>query len=84
LALQVLAESPMQGVKVNVFDGGLVPGAVGPVLPGSTFGLAHAHPVGGLVSRARKALALHKGLQQINGMAVFSLPILTEAPGNPT
>jgi hypothetical protein len=84
LALQVLAESPVQGIKVNVFDGRLVPGAIGPVLPGSALGLAHAHPVGGLVSCALKTVALHKGLQQINGVAVFSLPIVTEAPGNPT
>jgi hypothetical protein len=81
--LQVLAKSPMQGVKVNVFDGGLVPISVGPILSGSAFSLAHAHPVGGSVSSARKTITLYKGLQQINGMAVFGLPIAAEALGNP-
>jgi len=84
LALQVLAESPVQGVKVNVFDGGLVPGAVGPILPRSALGLAHACPIGGLVSGAPKAVALHKGFQQIKAMAILGLPVTAKPSGNPT
>lgn len=74
----------MQGIEVNILNGGLVPGAVGSVLPRSAFGLAHAHPVGSPVSGAGKTVALHKGLQQENGMAILDLPIATEAPANPT
>src|SRR6266516_7517562 len=79
----MLAKTPMQGIKVNVLDGGLMPGSVGPVLPGPALGLTYAHPVGGTVSGARKTVALHKSLQQVNGMAVFGLPITTDASGNP-
>src|SRR5215203_3997155 len=83
LALQVLAEASVQRVKVNVFDGGLMAGSVRPVLPGPPFGLAHAHPVGGPVSGARKTVGLHKGLQQTDGMPIFGLPIGAEPLGNP-
>jgi len=79
-----LAESPVQGVKVNVFDGGLVPGAVGPILPRSALGLAHACPIGGLVSGAPKAVALHKGFQQIKAMAILGPPVTAKPSGNPT
>src|SRR6266581_2630129 len=59
----------MQGTKINVLDRGLMPGAVGAVLASSSFGLADAYPIGGSVSSAGKTVALHKALQQINGMA---------------
>ena len=74
----------MQGIKVNIFDGGLMPGAVGSVLPSPALGLAHTHPVGGLVSGARKTAVFHKGLKQINGMAIFALPVAAQTLGNPT
>ena len=83
LTLQVLSEASVQGVKVNVFDGGLMPGSLRPVLAGPPFGLTHAHPIGGPVSSARKTVGLHKALQQIEGMPIFGLPISAEALGNP-
>ena len=73
----------MQGTKINVFDRGLMPGAVGAVLASSSLGLADPYPIGGSVSSGSKTVALHKALQQINGMAIFGLPIPIEAAGNP-
>src|SRR5437764_12657407 len=73
----------MQGIKINVLDRGLIPGSVRAVLASSSLGLADPYPIGGSVSSAGKTVALHKALQQINGMAIFGLPIPIEAAGNP-
>lgn len=67
----------MQGVKVKVFDGNLVPGSVESVLTAAAFGLANAHPVGGSVAGPGETVPLHKAFQQIDGMAVFNLPVAT-------
>ncbi len=73
----------MQGIKINVLDRGLMPGAVGAVLASASLGLADPYPIGGSISSAGKTVALHKALQQINGMAIFGLPIPVDAAGNP-
>src|SRR5438270_6110545 len=73
----------MQGIKVNVLDGGLMPSSIRAVLSSASLGLADAHPIGSTVSSALKTVALHKALQQINGMTIFSLPITSDAMSNP-
>lgn len=78
----MLAKTPMQRIEINILNGRLVPGSVGPVLPSPALGLPHACPVGGPVSGARKTVALDKALQQINAVAIFGLPIAAEAPGH--
>jgi hypothetical protein len=45
------------------------------VLAAAALGLAYAPPISSLAAGAGKAVALHKGFQQINGMAIFALPI---------
>src|SRR5271169_4180654 len=40
------------------------------------------NPVGCLVAGAGEAILLHEGLQQVQGMAVASLPVSVEAAGD--
>jgi hypothetical protein len=75
--LQEIPKAGMQGIEIDVFNGNLVVGAIGPVLAAAALGLAHANPVGRPVTSTRKAVAFHEGFQQINGMAVFALPVAT-------
>ena len=51
--------------------------AIGRVLPGAPFGLADGQPVGGLIRGTRKTIPLDEDFEQINGVAVFGLPIAT-------
>ena len=74
-AVQQIAKIGAQRIKVNVFDRDLLVRPIGPVLAGAAFGLANAHPVGGPVTSAGKAIGLHERFQQVNGMAVFVLPV---------
>src|ERR1035441_5047673 len=82
VALQPLLKARVQGIEINVFDGQPVGPAIRAVLPAAAFGLADAPPVGGLVATAGKTVALDKGFQQIDGMAVFALPIAAQPPSN--
>src|SRR5208283_3363629 len=43
---------------------------------------AHPPPVGGLVATAGEAAHLDEGLQQIEGMAIFALPVAADTPGD--
>src|ERR1039457_494088 len=81
-SLQLLPKAQMQGVKVNVFNGQAVGLARGMVLAAAALGLAYAPPISSLVAGAGKAVALHKGFQQINGMAIFALPIPAQPLGD--
>src|SRR5882724_7134616 len=51
-------------------------------LASSSGGLAYFDPVGRLVAGAAEPVLLDEGLQQMNGMAVASLPVLINPPGN--
>src|ERR1700687_1984283 len=75
---QAFAETSLQRENINVFDGG---GANSRIrsLATAPLGLTNANPIGGAISGARKTLAFHKSLQQINQMAVFALPIPVQA-----
>jgi len=73
----------MQGVKVNVLEGSLLVLALHGVLPGTALGLSHPQPVGGLIRGAGEVIALDEGFEQINGMAVFALPVGAQTTGNP-
>src|ERR1039457_5730048 len=81
-SLQLLPKAQMQGVKVNVFYGQAIGLARGMVLAAAALGLAYAPPISSLVAGAGKAVALHKGFQQINGMAIFALPIPAQPLGD--
>ena len=61
-----------------------MPASLGPVLTGAAFSLPDALPVGGSVTGCGKTLPLHKGLQQIDGMTVFGLPVPAQAPAQVT
>jgi hypothetical protein len=80
VALQPLAKLWMQGIEIHVFNGNLLPAPLGAVLTGAALGLPDALPVGGSVAGCAKTLPLHKGLQQIDGMTVFGLPVPTQPP----
>jgi hypothetical protein len=45
------------------------------ILACSSGGLAHVNPVGGLVAGAVESVLLDEALQQVNRMAVASLPV---------
>ena len=80
--MQPLLKARVQGIKINVFDRQSVGSTIRAVLSAATLGLANAPPVGSPVATAGKAVALDKGFQQINGMAVFTLPIAAQPPGD--
>jgi hypothetical protein len=82
VALQPLLKARVQGIKINVFDRQSVGSAIRAVLSAAALGLANAPPVGSPVATAGKAVALDKGFQQIDGMAVFALPIAAQPPGD--
>jgi len=71
------------GDQHQVFAGNLMPGSIGPILAGAAFGLTDAHPVGGPVRGPRKTVALHEGFQQVNGVAIFALPVSAQTSANP-
>lgn len=81
--MQQLSKARVQGIKVNVFDGHLIMGAIGLILTTTALGLTHTDPIGCLIGGAREAVALDEAFHQVNGMAVFALPILADAPCNP-
>ena len=74
-------ESFCQRVKVNIFYGYFKRSI--PVVAAASLGLTGTNPVGSLVADALKAVMLHKGFQEIDGMTVFILPVSADAPGNP-
>ncbi len=53
------------------------------VLPGPAFGLPDIEPVRGLIADTFEAVSLHKGLHQVDGMAVFLDPVLPETSHDP-
>ena len=62
-----------EAVEIDVLDRH-AEGSVA-VLATAALGLAHVNPVGGLVAGAAEAIALDEGLDQIDGMAISSLPV---------
>jgi hypothetical protein len=83
-SLQVLPEMRVQGIQVNVFHRQPIGAAVRAILAAAAFGLAHALPIGRPVTTAGEAVMLDKGFQQINGVAVLTLPITADTPGDAT
>ena len=49
------------------------------VVARAAFGLPRQDPVGGPVANATKPRAVHKGLQQVNGVAILPRPVRAEA-----
>jgi len=82
LALQPLPKAWVQGIKINVLEGQPEGPSVRAVLAAAAFGLANAPPVGGPVASAGKAVLLDEGFQQVEGMAVFALPIAAHPPSD--
>ena len=54
-----------------------------PVLPGPALGVPDMEPVRGFVADALETGSLHKGLHQVDGMAVFLDPVLLKTSHNP-
>ena len=81
-ARQLWPKAPLQGVKVNVFNGPAVSLAPGMVLAAAALGLADVPPISRLVAGAGQAVALPKGFPQINGIAIFALPIPAQPLGD--
>lgn len=70
----------MQRVEINLFDRDHH--RVVPILPTSSLRLSHTNPIGGLVTRAFEPISFHKGLDQMDRMAVFFLPIRRKTSKN--
>src|SRR6266852_668445 len=69
-----------QWIKVNVLEGSI--DLVLPILACASGGLTNLDPVGRLVTGASESVLLHKGLQQVNGMAVAPLPVGLDPAGD--
>ncbi len=70
---------PGQGIEVNIFARLAGLQWIGS-LPASATRLSHAQPMGRSITGSPKSPGLDKTFQQINGMSVLVLPILTQAP----
>lgn len=73
--MEALNQSSVQWKEVNVLEGRLLVPPVDRILACAPFGLAHADPIGRLITGAGKALPFHKRFQQVNGMTVLALPV---------
>jgi hypothetical protein len=71
----------MQWIEVNVFARGF-DGFVA-ILPRSPGRFSDMDPIGRLITSAFEAALLHKGLQEVNRMAITRLPIGINPRGNP-
>ena len=70
----------MQTEEINVLERNLVMLSVPRVLSGSTFGLAHPDPAGGLVAGAGEAIPLHKRLHRGQAVAILAAPVGADPP----
>jgi hypothetical protein len=72
-----LPEAGCQGIEVDIFDrhthGGI------PILATSTRCLPDVPPIGGPITGTLEAATLDKGFYQVEGMAVFVLPIRADS-----
>ena len=63
---------PIEGIQIDAFDHAVAMICIAPF--GMPLGLAHAEPIGGVVTGARKARQVHKGLGQDHAVAIALFP----------
>ena len=64
----------MQGIKINGLGLAMIVVAIASL--GAAFGQAHIDPVGSSIAGTLKTTQVHKGLRQVEGMAIDRLPII--------
>jgi len=69
---------PGERIEVDVFTGHSQATVV--IVAAAALSLSGANPIGGALTTALETISLHKGLQQVNGMAIFGLPIGAQTP----
>ena len=76
----MLTAPRMHGIDVDVLDGSRrLMGA----LTAASLGLAQRDPIGGPIAGACKALVIHEGLQQIEGLTILGLPVGGDPAADP-
>ena len=77
---QRLTEILDQRVHINIFEGDRRDASA--AIACASLGLTNMNPIGCLIACPAETTAVYEGLQQINRMSVFGLPVRADAPRN--